>query len=269
MEASLQSMLDSVLGPNQANVRVSATLNYNQVTTKSQQIPTIKGKPQSALTQSNTQKQTFTGAGTVAGGTLGAVTPVAGNGTKSNYNQSSANISYAVGQVDQTTVQAPGQVQRLSVAVAVNSKLKGGYSLAKIKAMVAAAAGIVPKRGDTLNVVALPFVAQTAKATGTAASPLGSIFSLGKILLLVLGVIGAVLLMARSSARTEVEPLFLNAGGPTMALGPGADATQVMPALSMPAAQPIVTDDVLDYIDKQPDDVAKLLRIWMGSRSNK
>jgi len=90
MEASLQSMLDSVLGPNQANVRVSATLNYNQVTTKSQQIPTIKGKPQSALTQSNTQTQTFTGNGTVAGGTLGAVTPVAGNGTKSNYKQSSA-----------------------------------------------------------------------------------------------------------------------------------------------------------------------------------
>ncbi|MDA8399659.1 MAG: flagellar basal-body MS-ring/collar protein FliF, partial [Actinomycetota bacterium] len=117
LEASLQSMLDSVLGPNQANVRVSATLNYNQVTTKSQQIPTVKGKPQSAVTQSNTQTQTFTGAGTVAGGTLGAIAPVAGNGTKSNYKQTSANNSYAVGQIDQTTVQAPGQVQRLSIAV--------------------------------------------------------------------------------------------------------------------------------------------------------
>ncbi|MCL5973068.1 MAG: hypothetical protein M1557_01520, partial [Actinobacteria bacterium] len=81
--------------------------------------------------------------------------------------------------------------------------------------------------------------------------------------------IGAILLMARSSARTEIEPLFLDAGSPTMALGPGDDTTQVMPALSMPAPQPIVADDVLDYIDKQPDDVAKLLRIWMGSRGNK
>ena len=269
MEASLQSMLDSVLGPNQANVRVAATLNENQVTTKSQQIPTVKGKAQSALTQSNTQNQTFTGAGTVAGGTLGAVTPVAGNGTNSNYKQNSTNNSYAVGQVDQTTVQAPGQVQRLSIAVAVNSKLKGGYSLAKIKSMVAAAAGVVPKRGDTLSVVALPFATQTT-ATPASANPLGSIFSQGKILLLVLGVVGAILLMARSSARTEVEPLFLDAGegAPAMALGPG-DATQLMPALSMPMAQPIVADDVLDYIDKQPDDVAKLLRIWMGSRGSK
>ena len=267
MEASLQSMLDSVLGPNQANVRVAATLNFNKTTTKSQQIPTVKGKPQSALTQSNTQTQTFTGNGTVAGGTLGTITPVAGNGTKSNYNQKSANNSYAVGQIDQTTVQAPGQVQRLSVAVAVNSKLKGGYSLAKIKAMVAAAAGIVPKRGDTLNVVALPFATQT-KTPAAATSPFGSIFSIGKILLLVLGVVGAILLMARSSARTEIEPLFLDAGAPTRALGSG-DETQLMSALSMPTAQPIIADDVLDYIDKQPDDVAKLLRIWMGSRGNR
>jgi flagellar M-ring protein FliF len=50
--------------------------------------------------------------------------------------------------------------------------------------MVAAAAGIVPKRGDTLSVTALPFATQTTVVPATQ-SPFGSIFSLARIGLLV------------------------------------------------------------------------------------
>jgi flagellar M-ring protein FliF len=78
MEASLESMLTSILGPNQANVRVSATLDPTQTTTKSEEIPLVKGKPNQVVTQSSTQTQTFSGAGALAGGTLGAIAPATG-----------------------------------------------------------------------------------------------------------------------------------------------------------------------------------------------
>jgi flagellar M-ring protein FliF len=195
LETSIESMLTSVLGPNQANVRVAATLNLNNTSQTSQQIATIKGKPQSTLTHSQTQTQTYTGTG--------------GAGTKSAYNQKSANNSYAVGQVNQTTIQPPGQLQRLSVAVVVNSKAKTAYSLAKIKTLVASAAGIIPKRGDTLSVTALPFSTQPVTVPGTQ-TPFGSIFSLAKIGFLVLGVLIVILLMVRSSRKAAAERVISN-----------------------------------------------------------
>jgi flagellar M-ring protein FliF len=37
----------------------------------------------------------------------------------------------------------------------------------------------------------------------------------------------------------------------------------------LPQSQPVVGEDVLDYIDRQPEDVAKLLRVWMNARSKR
>lgn len=264
LEASIESMLTSILGPNQANVRVAATLDLNKLNQSSQQIATIKGKPQSALTHSQTQTQTYTGTGVVTpGGTLGAIAPPAGAGTNSAYNQKSANNSYAVGQVDQTVVQPPGQLQRLSVAVVINSKAKPTYSLAKIKTLVAAAAGIVPKRGDTLSVTSLPFATQP-KTVAVSQSSLGSILSIAKIAALVLGVLVAIFVMTRSSRKAEVEALAVNPTQAPIAIEASRPGTR---AVAMRPAQPVVGDDVLDYIKQQPDDVAGLLRLWLGKQN--
>ena len=263
LESSIQSMLDTVLGPSNANVRVAATLNFNKITTSTQSIPMGKnGKPITAVTQNQTQTQTYTGTGAVPGGALGGAGVVAANGT-GTYKQTSATTSYAMGQISQTVNQAPGQIQRLSIAVAVNSKAKGA-SVTKIRQLVSAAAGVVAARGDTLSVVALPFVAQTAVVAP--AFQLSSILGLAKIVLLVAGIAVAILLMSRASASTEVEPLALEEFTPRLALAPAA-AGELPSALTMPEVRQIVADDVLDYIDKQPDDVAKLLRVWMNSRS--
>ncbi|WP_276961868.1 MULTISPECIES: flagellar basal-body MS-ring/collar protein FliF [Ferrimicrobium] len=253
LEASIESMLTSVLGPNQANVRVAATLNLNKINQSSQQIATTKGKPQSALTHSQTQTQTYTGTGAA---------PPAGTGTKSAYNQKSVNNSYAVGQIDQTVVQPPGQLQRLSVAVVVNSKAKPAYSLAKIKTLVASAVGIVPKRGDTLSVTALPFATQPTSVPGTQ-SPFGSIFSLAKIGLLVLGVLIVILLMARSSRKAAAEQVMVSVPESPIAL---EDSRRAVHAISTRSVQPVVSDEILDYIDKQPNDVTGLLRLWTGKQ---
>jgi flagellar M-ring protein FliF len=270
LEASLQSMLDTVVGPGNANVRVAATLSTSQVTTKTQSIQTRNGKPVTAPTQTQTQTQTFTGNGTVPGGTLGQAGIATTGNQVSNYRQTSSSTQYAIGQVSQVIQQAPGAIQRLSVAVAVNSHVKG-VSLARLRQLVAAAAGIVPSRGDTLSVVALPFPHLATTSPSATGSLLDSLLGIGKIVLLVAGALGAILLMSRASARTEVEPLFPDELEPALAGGIGRlDApTEELPAVALPQSQPVVGEDVLDYIDRQPEDVAKLLRVWMNARSKR
>lgn len=266
--ASLTSMLQNVVGANHVAVKVAAQLNFNQATTKSQTIQTAKnGTPLTAPTQSSTSNQTYTGTGTAPGGTLGSITPAGGTNQNSNYSQTSTTNSYAVGQVNQTVQQAPGQIQRISVAVLVDSKAKG-VNLAGLKALVTAAAGLQPARGDSISVVKMPFAPISAPlaALGTGSST-GStaLFSLIKTGLLVLGVLLAIFLIVRSSKRESDESLYLP-DFETLALSPAAlEAPAAM--VSIPASSPVVSEEVLDFIDKQPEDVAKLLRIWMSSRS--
>ncbi len=268
--ASLTSMLQNVLGPNHVAVKVAAQLNFNQATTNSQSIQTTpKGTPVTAPTQSSTTKQTYTGTGTAPGGVLGTITqPVTGGNQNSNYSQTQTTNSYAIGQVNQTVKQAPGQIQRLSVAVLVDSKVKG-VSLASIKSLVSAAAGLVAARGDTISVVKMPFAAQTQalSSASSSSSQLSSLLSLAKTIALALAILIVVFLLLRSSKSEEREDLFVRELDTEPLNLAALNAGPSVPAISMPKHEEFIAEEVFDFIDQQPEDVAKLLRIWMSSRS--
>jgi flagellar M-ring protein FliF len=266
LAASLTSMLQNVVGINHVAVKVAAQMNFNQSTTKSQTVQTTKnGTPITVPTQTSKSTQTYTGTGTAPGGTLGSITQPAGANQNAKYNQTSSTSNYAVGQVNQTIQQAPGQIQHLSVAVLVDSKVKG-VNLAAIKSLVSAAAGLQPKRGDTISVVRLPFAAQSATtALPAAAASSGSLMAMIQTGLLVLGVLIAIFLIVRSSKKEIREDLFIGDYEPPLALEP-ASVELSAPTLALPTLTPVVSEEVLDFIDRQPEDVAKLLRIWMNSR---
>lgn len=266
--ASLTSMLNNVLGSNHVAVKVSAQMNYNQSTTSSQSVQTTpKGTPVTAPTQTSSTKQTYTGTGTAPGGVLGTITQPVGGNQNSNYTQTQTSNSYAVGQVNQTIKQAPGQIQRLSVAVLVDSKIKG-VSLASIRSIVSAAAGLVPARGDKISVVKMPFASQAqSAAAATGGFQLSSIFNLAKTILLALAILIVIFLLLRSSKAEEREDIYVGELETSpmglQALSPVPSA----PAISMPRHEEFIAEEVFEFIDKQPEDVAKLLRIWMNSRS--
>jgi flagellar M-ring protein FliF len=263
--ASLTSMLQNVVGANHVAVKVAAQMNFNQSTTKSQTVQTTKnGTPITVPTQTSKSTQTYTGTGTAPGGTLGTITQPTGANQNAKYNQSSSTANYAVGQVNQTVQQAPGQIQRLSVAVLVDAKAKG-VNIAAIKSLVSAAAGLQPARGDTISVVRLPFAAQSATTALPSAASSASIMPMVQTGLLVLGVLIAIFLIVRSSKKEIREDLFIGDYEPPLALAPAAVELNA-PTLAIPALTPVVSEEVLDFIDRQPEDVAKLLRIWMNSR---
>lgn len=263
VQAAIQSMLQQVVGAGKVAVVVHAQLNFDKVSTTSQLLQTnAKGVPVTAPTQTKSQKQTFNGAGAGAGGVLGAAkaaaAPAAQNG---NYSNLSTSTSYALGKVTQTVDKAPGSVQRMSVAVLLDSRA-GTVSMPVVRQLVTAAAGLQPKRGDTLSVARLPFsiaAAQAAKAQAAAqAGALRSarLISLAKTGALLLLAVIAVLFLLRSARRPQRTELAL-------APEPWPLETERFPTAELPAPAQGAVDEL---IEEQPDQVARLLRSWMTER---
>ena len=158
LAASLTALLARVVGEGNAAVQVKALLNFNQsqTTTNGLQL-NAQGQPVTAPTGQNTSNSTYSGTGTPPSGVLGssqAPTTTGGNGT---YTTTSSQITNAVGQVTQTVKQAPGQVQRTSVAVLLNSSKAKKVNKAQVRSLVTAAAGLNTANGDQLVVTSMPF----------------------------------------------------------------------------------------------------------------
>ena len=156
-------LLVPVFGGGKVKVQVAATLDYSKKDTVSE---TVQAPNPTVVTSEKSDKETLTGNGSMnVGGVLGADGLPVNTGTGNNeYNRDQAEKNYAVGKVTETVRQAPGQVQKLSVAVVVDQDAGRTTDLAQVRDVVAAATGVDPQRGDTVQVTRLPFDTSTAKA---------------------------------------------------------------------------------------------------------
>jgi len=287
--SSIQNMLASVIGPNHAVVRVTADLNFDQInsTTDSYGSAANPTKPVPVLNQTTTKEVYSGSAAANAAGPLSAnpviptttTTLAPGTTAAANagpaYAKDAAATNYGVDKTTQVVTQAPGSVKRLSVAVAVDSKTPN-VNPQQLQALVSAAAGINPTRGDVVTVTALPFdttaATQATKALKAAASAnsMTTYIDLGKTVLLV-GVLLLVLLVLIRASRRAPQRLPL-AVGPDLSLQPGAsgyaDIAVGAPAAlaAMNNAPMLASPAVSALIDSQPDQVAELLRGWLADR---
>jgi flagellar M-ring protein FliF len=284
---SIQDMLAQVIGPNHAVVRVTADLNYDQKAQTTETYPNPKPVP---LNQTTTQ-ETYTGQGTPpAIGTLSAspTPPATTSGGTTNYSAQQNASNFAVDKVTQQVVQAPGTVNRLSVAVAVDSGAKG-MDPSTIKQLVSAAAGIQPSRGDTVDVAVVPFDTTTATqaqkelkaaASAKAQSALFGEIKTAAMVLMLLLVVGAVLRSARRAPQRLPLPIGsdLTLQPPARGLGPASVAvsTGAAPAGNAPVryepltrsqAELAAADMSRQINSAQPDEVAGLLRDWLSERT--
>jgi len=277
-QAKVQSYLDAVLGQNNADVQVNATLDYDQVSTTTQSIvPGANGQQSSFCTQTNTSSSNFSGAGTPPGGAAGTTNVVSATGGNSTYTQNQNSQTCETNEQTKTDQQAPGTVKSQSVAVLVNSKaIPKSSTLAALQAGVAAAAGISTARGDQLAFSAMPFssvgAAQAAKEAAQASSATASQSMMSLIrLAVVLLVIGAALfLLWRSSKKVRVDTGSTAIGADALAsmqmqrLAVEQSTAQLPVATMAAVAQSTEAADVNRFIDSQPDDVATMLRGWIS-----
>ena len=199
LQNNIQAMLEQVLGPRKAVVRVAATMDWNQQET-STEIYSPPGAPTPQvlsshsvtelsavpLTDGTLSAPSYPQNGTPVGPVSPNATPAATPGAKATpsatatpvagmvgsvfnpkYERKDATTNYDISKQVEKTVKAPGSVKRLSVSVLLDGQLDGALTTTITKA-VTAAAGLDTTRGDTVVVASLPFDHSAAAASDKA-----------------------------------------------------------------------------------------------------
>jgi flagellar M-ring protein FliF len=195
-----EGMLEKVLGPGQAIVRVAAEINWDTITRTEEKYDPDGQVARSTTLNDETTTTTSAGGGDSnsaggsggggnAGGPAGVASNTAngaadsGNSTTSQSNTSNSQTKkkvtqsqYEVGKTSISTLLSAGGLRRLSVAVFVSQKMEGegkerkpvarsDEEMQKLKRIVQSAVGIVendPTRKDELTLEQLPFNEQPA-----------------------------------------------------------------------------------------------------------
>lgn len=258
MVKDISSMLATVLGAGRASVVVRAELDYDERSTESETYTPDSATP----IRQQTIDETFTGAGSSPLGTVGVDGASLGtdSDTPVDYSRQEDTTEYGIDKLVVRSVEAPGTIERLSVAVVLDDGSLTGATAPDVKtveALVAAAAGIQDDRGDSLEVSAAPFPkpadlpAEEEVASGGIMDLVPTI--VGSVLLLV--VAAGLFLMTRSKgAKGEAAPL--PALGSATYYEPGFDPSQFQG----------MTSDVIQLVDRQPEEIATLLRSWLADR---
>jgi flagellar M-ring protein FliF len=172
-----EGLLEKVLGPGQAIVRVAADINFETV-----QRTEEKFDPEDLVVRTQTKDETSDDSSTANGNeaagisanTPGLTNNVAGAPvTNSRNKKNTSRIDYEIGKSTSSTMQAAGGVKRLSASVTVAAKIEGeGASrkavvrtteeLDKLRRIVSNALGTDAARGDQITVEELSFNDQLA-----------------------------------------------------------------------------------------------------------
>jgi flagellar M-ring protein FliF len=170
-----QDMLEKVLGPGQAVVRVSADVNYNTLTQTEEkydpdgQVVSMQTKNDESNDSSTTTTSSPVG--------ISANTSTATNSTQTAANEPVNNTKnqktiltteYDVGKTTSSLVQAAGNIKRLTASVTIAEQMQGTGAdrkpvsrspedLKKLQDIVAGAVGIDTTRGDTITLEEMPF----------------------------------------------------------------------------------------------------------------
>ena len=285
--ANLQAMLESFLGAGNVKATVNATLNFDDTTSNS----LVYEQPQRVdplVSSKDIEKYT--------GGTAGAATGVLGpdniqtpageqDGT-SGYEKSSETVNNSINRIETTTKQAPGKVERQSVAVVIDAKNAGAADVNAITQLVTQAAGLDTARGDTVNVQKIAFDSSAADAAAAAlaeqeaAEKQDALLGYGKTAALALLVLVMLVVVLLAFRRRKVETVDVLDVAP-IELG-DITADEDLKVLDAPAERPVALEaapvdpaleaaaarrtEVVELVSRQPEEVAELLRGWLADR---
>jgi flagellar M-ring protein FliF len=290
IEQAVQSMLDGVIGAGKSMVRASASLDPERVESERetyQPAPDGNGVVQSR----HETKETYHGLGepgavgipgvssnsaagvsglqsrnSVAGAVSGlrptaplkSQNTAAGATDADQYEHSETSAEYRVSRQVERTLRPPGQLKRLSVAVFVDEKAKTGKP-DELRSAVAAAAGLDPKRGDTVVISQTPFEPPAADEKGSKVFAVRDFyFTVGRDFAAI--VLAALFLKFVGGMIRRRTPAGSPEGAPGR--GPSAEASRrhapQEAIASAPAPEPVPASF-------DPDRAVAVLRGWLNS----
>ncbi len=236
IRSRVQSMLDTILGPDKAVVQAAVSMNWTQKeTTSNTYDPTAQ-----VVRSSDKVSESYGGDASATGGIPGAssnlptpapTTTAGANST--SYQRSEETINYEISQVQSKEVVSPGQVDRISVSVMVDN-ITDQNQLQTIKNAAAAAAGIDETRGDQIVVDSMAFdrsyyesqAADLASSQKTNTyTQIGIGVGAGLLLLFLLIYFSRMIRKLRVSSQGAWKPVMLPVGEMTMNPALAASAT--------------------------------------------
>ncbi len=234
--ASVQQMLDTVVGPGNAKVTVVAEIDHSANERVEETYTPAEGAPPlTEQTRTDRQNGSSSNAGVLGPDNI-AVPSADGDGTSESTETSKTN---AVNKSTQSTSTPAGSLLRQSVSVAIDSGAGGDLSAAQLSDLVETAAGIDTDRGDSIAVELVSFNQTSSEAAQTAlqaakeaegaerqAVLLNTIIIAAAIAIPLLAGLAALIMRARrrSSAATEFDQLFGDRPPALSALDAGATA---------------------------------------------
>jgi flagellar M-ring protein FliF len=162
MARDLQAMLDKVVGAGKAVVRVSARMNFDSTQTDKETYLPSQGNQGVLVSQDNMQ-ETYGGGAKPAGAPAVPAAANAAGAANGTYNRTQTNSKFEVTKQIQHIIQAPGKVERLSVAVLLDGQVNPATGNT-IRQTISTAVGLDPVRGDKVTVDSLPFDNTAAQA---------------------------------------------------------------------------------------------------------
>jgi flagellar M-ring protein FliF len=169
----VRDLIEGVVGPGKVRVNVTADLDLSQVTVQEKRYDPDGQVVRSNQTSEENAQETDRGDGqvTVANNIPGGTqTQPVTDGPTSTSSKRDATTNYEISSLDTTTITAPGQIKRLSVAVAVDGSQAVGTDgklgpyvprnaeeMRRIEDLVRSAVGYSEPRGDKVTVYNVKF----------------------------------------------------------------------------------------------------------------
>jgi len=273
--SNLQSMLSRIVGSDKAVVRVSADMDFDQKQVKAERYePAPAGAAPAAgqtgvLTSQETSTETYNGSGAPPALTGNMPRNASPGGDK--YNRSTTTAQYQVSKTIEETVNSPGQVTRLSVAVLLDKSVPSSQ-VASIRDAVSTAAGINQTRGDQVTVQAVAFDKSTQKQVdkemaaasrneliGIVAKNAGAVVLLLGFLMVLRSIVTGIKVQAPFSPATgqaAYEPQVVEHSA----------AVQNADAQLQKTSDQTQGDLPVEVTQSNPEELARLVRSWMAEQ---
>ncbi|MGZ3344270.1 MAG: flagellar basal-body MS-ring/collar protein FliF [Caulobacteraceae bacterium] len=305
MRRTIKDLVEGVVGAGKARVQITADLDRSRVTLQEEKYDPDGQVVRSTQTVGENAKQSSQAgaSGTTAVANIpGGASPVPSAGepsNSSNSDHSEETTNYEISRTTRTEVQEPGQIKRLSVAVAVDGvttlgpKGKAQYAarsadeMKRIDQLVRSAVGFNATRGDQVSVINVRFDHGDEEGT---ASGLPAMINFDKNDTMRVAELVVLLAMAGLVVFFVVRPLLSTAGGggSAMPLLAGATAGGAPGTLTMAEPQTNVTrtgpatpdsridiakiegavkvssvKQVSEFVDSHPEESVSILRAWL------
>ena len=249
-----------------ASVVVRAGLDFDESQTQTE-VFDDGGTP----LREQTSEERFEGTGPNPGGTVGIDGgPVVDNiGGQGSYERDDATREFGVSRTSTMTVRAPGTIRQLSVALVVDDGAAVGDG--ELQQLVAAATGLDLDRGDQIAISRVPTPPlEEALVEEDGTDMLAMITQIVALVILVLIVLALLLMSRRKGGPAKADK---GKGKGKKGKGKVVEA-QVREPQQLRAPEPpeeivrapTVKDEVSELVERQPEEIAALLRGWLADR---